>query len=148
MANVTKLAIGGTTNVAFPMTINNIIKHEIDIAEAVAAGLLTTEKVRITSLPEDTFLTLYQVEVINALSLGAGARIDIGDSSSDTLFVNNATTLTAGTNLTIATQAKLYTAADNLQLKVTGGTLATGRLRFVFGVIDTTRAKAGTSPAL
>lgn len=148
MANVTTLALGGTSNIGTGFGTSELYVHEIDIADAVAAGLATTEDVKVLNFPADCFFELLQVEVVTALSLGAGARIDLGDSSSDTLYVNNATTLTAGTNLTIATGSKLYTAANTLDLKVTGGTIATGVLRFVFRMSDTSRIAVGGAPDL
>ncbi len=135
MSNVTSLAIGGSTGVTKSENHLRIWTHEIDIADFVSAGGLTTEYAVVLNIPADTYFTLEQVEVVDALSLGAGARIDIGDSADDDEFVSNATTLTAGTNLTLlkvnGSSGNVYTAADTLRLKVTGGTIATGKLRFV-----------------
>lgn len=101
------------------------------------------------NVPADTYLTVEQVEVVTALSLGAGARIDVGDSASATVFVNNATTLTAGTNLTVASvkgsSGNVYTAADTIRVKVTGGTIATGKLRFVGTIMSTVRNAPATN---
>ena len=147
MANVTTLKLGGATNVGTGFISGfEYFVHEIDIADAVAAGLATTEYVEVVSLPADTVLDVVQVEVVTSLSLGAGARIDLGDSIDDDEFVTNATTLTAGTNLTLAATRFVYSAADSLRLKVTGGTIASGKIRFVFGLLDTSRIEAGTSP--
>jgi len=149
MSNVTTLKIGGDSNVATGAVSGmEYFFHEIDIAEAVTAGLATTEYVEVVGLPADSFLDLKQVEVVEALSLGAGARIDLGDSGDDDRFVTNATTLTAGTNLTLAVTSRAYSAADSLRLKVTGGTIATGKIRFVFGLLDTARVEAGDAPTL
>lgn len=144
MANVSTLKKGGSTNVGIGNGYSPVlVHHEIDIAAAVAAGLLTTEYVVVQSLPADTYFRLLQVEVVDTLSLGAGARIDVGDSDDDDEFVSNATTLTAGTNLTLlkgdGSLGDVYTAAKELRLKVTGGTIASGKLRFVWLQADTNR---------
>lgn len=147
MANVTTLKLGGSSNVGTGfVTGMEYYVHEIDIAEAVAAGLATTEYVEVVTLPADSFLDILQVEVVDALSLGTGARIDLGDSADDDRFVTNATTLTAGTNLTLAVNRFAYGSANSLRLKVTGATIASGKLRFVFGLVDTARIEAGGSP--
>lgn len=151
MANVTTLAKGGTSGVAGDTVGPQRWTHEMDIAQMVAAGLLTTEYGVVMNIPADTYFTLEQVEVVTALSLGAGARIDIGDSADDDEFVSNATTLTAGTNLTLlkvnGSSGNVYTAADTLRMKVTGGTIASGRLRFVGIVMSTARNAAMTTQA-
>lgn len=143
MANVTTLAKGSTSGVAGETIGIKRWTHEIDIADAVTAGLATTEYVVVVNIPADTYFTLEQVEVVTALSLGAGARIDIGDSADDDEFVSNASTLTAGTNLTLlkvnGSSGNVYTAADTLRLKVTGGTIASGKLRFVGTIMSTER---------
>lgn len=148
MANVTTLAIGGTVNTAYGQTGLEIVKHEIDIAEAVSAGLATTDYVVAINIPANTHLYVYQANVVDALSLGAGARIDIGDSADDDRFVTNATTLTAGTNLTLAAGQFFYGTANTIRVKVTGGTIASGKLRFVFGLVDCSRVEATGSPDL
>lgn len=141
MANVTTLAAGSTSGVAIGK--GKFKQHEIDIADFVAAGGLTTEYAVVVNIPVDSYFRLHQVEVVTALSLGAGARIDIGDSADDDEFVSNATTLTAGTNLTLlkndGSSGSVYTAADTLRLKITGGTIASGVLRFVYELDSTAR---------
>jgi hypothetical protein len=149
MANVTTLASGSTTGVGPSGTKSlRVWQHEIDIADFVTAGGLTTEYAVVVNIPADTYFTLEQVEVVDALSLGAGARIDIGDSADDDEFVTNATTLTADTNLTLAkvngSSGNVYTAADTLRLKITGGTIASGVLRFVGTMASTARNAAMT----
>lgn len=153
MANVTTLAMGGTTNVAVGNSVgSNLMKFEVDIAEAVTAGLATTEYVVVVNIPADTYFQLRQVEVVETLSLGAGARIDIGDSVDDDEFVTNATTLTAGTNLTLLksnlSNGDVTPTAETLRLKVTGGTIATGKLRFVFEMDATDRLQPGPTVQL
>lgn len=148
MTNVTTLAIGGTVNTSFGQKTPQTISHEIDIATAVTKGLATTEHVVVINIPAHTHVQVYNATVVNALSLGAGARIDIGDSTSDTRFVNNATILTAGTNLTLALGEAYYATANTLRLKVTGGTIASGLIRFTIGLVDCTRNTAAVAPAL
>lgn len=145
MSTVTTLAKGGTSGVAGETITVRRWEHEIDIASAVTAGLATTDYVVVVNIPANTYFTVEQVEVVTALSLGAGARIDLGDSGSATVFVNNATTLTAGTDLTIASRTgnasngAVYTSADTLRCKVTGGTIASGKLRFVGTIMSAAR---------
>ena len=148
MTNVTTLAIGGTVNTSFGQKTPQTVSHEIDIATAVSRGLATTEYVVAINIPAHTHLQLYNATVVNALSLGAGARIDIGDSADDDRFVTNATTLTAGTNLTLAVGERYYATADTLRIKVTGGTIASGLIRFTIGLVDCTRNPAATAPTL
>jgi hypothetical protein len=148
MTNVTNLAIGGTVNTSFGQKTPQVVSHEIDIATAIANGLNTTEFVVVLNIPAHTHVQLYNATVVNALSLGSGARIDIGDSGSATRFVNNATTLTAGTNLTLAASERYYATADTLRLTVTGATLASGLLRFTIGLVDCTRNAAAVAPTL
>jgi len=151
MANVTSLALGSTVGVAGETIGIQRWEHEISIAALVTAGLLTTEYAVVLNVPADTYLTLEQVEVVDALSLGAGARIDIGDSADDDEFVSNATTLTAGTNLTLikvnGSSGNVYTAADTIRLKVTGGTIASGKLRFAGTIMSTARNAPMTNQA-
>lgn len=147
MTNVTTLKKGGTAG-SSGYGIPNYVKHEVDIAAAVTAGLATTEQITVTDIPADVDFQLLQVEVVEDLSLGAGARIDIGDNTDDDEFVTNATTLTAGTNLTLLkndlTGGRVTAAADALKVKVTGATIATGKLRFVWLQGDTQRAAPTT----
>lgn len=145
MADITSLAAGGTSGVAG----GDLLYHEIDIADFVTAGGTTTQTARVVYIPADSFFELHQVEVVTALSLGAGARIDVGDSADDDEFVTNASTLTAGTNLTLlknaGTPGTVYTAADELNVKITGGTIASGVLRFVYTLRSTERNAIATT---
>jgi hypothetical protein len=149
MANQTTLAKGGST---VPVATQTLTRwdHEIDIADA--AGTVTTGGYTVVlNIPADTYVTLEQVEVVTALDLDSGAsdRVDIGDSADDDEWVSNATTLTAGTNLTLlkvnGTPGNVYTAADTIRLKLTGDKLAggtanaTGKLRFVGTIMSTAR---------
>lgn len=145
MANVTTLAKGGTANTGISSKTPQIITHEIDLAAAVAAGLATTQYVVVTNIPADTYFRLLQAEVVQTVSLGGSARLDLGDSADPDEFVSNATTYTAGTNLTIlkgdGSSGDVYTAADTLRLLVTGDAVgsATGKIRFVWLQGDTSR---------
>lgn len=145
MANVTTLAKGGTVGFSGNGYSPVVVHHEIDIADAVAAGLATTQYIVVANLPADTFFELEQVEVVDTVVLGGSARIDIGDSADDDEFVSNATTYTAGTNLTLlknnGSSGNVYTAADSLRLKLTGDAIAsaTGKIRFVWLQADTSR---------
>jgi len=137
MANVTTLSAGSNNSLAIGTSVPKTYKFEVDIADAVTAGLLTTEYVTVFTFPADTYLEILNIEVTTACSLGAGARIDVGDTTDDDEFVTNATTLTAGTNLTLtADSVKTLVAADEIRLKVTGGTIASGVISFVVRATD------------
>lgn len=149
MANQTTLAKGGST-IAVGTSAPTRWTHEIDIADA-AGTVATGEYTVVINIPADTEFYLKQVEVVTSLSLDSGAsgRVDIGDSADDDEFVSNATTLTAGTNLTLlkydGSSGPVYTSADTLRLKLTGNKLAggtanaTGKLRFVGEIMSTLR---------
>ena len=159
MTNVTSSppALGGT-GIAGTGTGNMGPKRwtsEINIA-TYAATVTTGGYIVVMNIPADTYFTLEQVEVVTALSLDASAsRVDIGDSADDDEFVSNASTLTAGTNLTLikvnGSSGNVYTAADTIRLKLTGDKLAggtanaTGVLRFVGTLMDTSRKAAATT---
>jgi len=145
MTNISTLKKGGSTAVSNGNGFSPVIvHHEIDIAVAVAAGLLTTEYVVVASLPANTAFRMLQIECVDTIVLGSGARIDVGDSTTATQFVSNASTLTTGTDLTLASQigaTEVYTSASEIRMKVTGGSLAstTGKIRFVWQQADTSR---------
>lgn len=151
MTNVTSTppALGGTGEAATKNRSIQLWTHEIDISDW-AATVTTGGYIVVLNIPADTYFTLEQVEVVTALSLDASSsRVDIGDSADDDEFVSNATTLTAGTNLTLiktnGTPGNVFTAADTLRLKLTGDKLAggtanaTGVLRFVGTIASTAR---------
>lgn len=156
MTNQTTLALGGTSGVHGDLAAVRRWTHEIDISDA--AGTVTTGGYTVViNIPADTYFTLEQVEVVTELDLDSGAsdRVDIGDSSDDDEWVSNATTLTAGTNLTLlkvnGTPGNVYTAADTVRLKLTGDKMAggtadaTGVLRFVGTIMPTGRNAAMTT---
>lgn len=122
------------------------IHYEIDMAnvalDVTAGTFVSADQYVAIALPAFTSIVGLQAICVTALSLGAGARIDIGDSSAATTFVNNATTLTASTVLTQAVTTnplKFYSAGDQLLIKITGATIASGILRLVIQVGDMTR---------
>lgn len=161
MANVTTLALGGATTGIVGSQAQGPQKwqHEIDIAEAVAAGVTTGGYVNIINVPADTYFTLEQAEIVTTLDLDSSTsdRVDVGDTDDDE-FVSNATTLTAGTNLTLlkvnGTYGNVYTTADSVRLKLTGDKLAggtadaTGKIRFAGFVCDMKRAARAEAPDL
>lgn len=154
MANVTTLALGGASTGTIGSQAPGPQKwtHEIDVAEAVAAGLATTNYVVAVNIPADTYFTLEQVEVVEALVLGGTDRVDIGDSADDDEFVSNATTYTAGTNFTLlknnGSSGNVYTAADTLRVKFTGAALTSGKLRLAGFICNMARAARAEAPDL
>lgn len=135
MANVTTLAKGGTSGSAAYDAPLKVQKLEMDIAKLVAAGLLTTEYAVALNIPANSVLYVWAVRNATALSMGSSPAISVGDSSSATLFVNAASTLTADTNHTVATASKTYSTANTLRLTLTGGTLASGSIEIVYSLI-------------
>jgi hypothetical protein len=121
-------------------------------SDATAGNFTSTDQYLIMSIPQYTAIQSIQAICETAIVLGAGARLDIGDktANSATFYVNNATTLTAGTVLTQAqTGNPLYfygAAADQLLLKVTSGSplVATGVLHVIVNVCDMTDDKPTT----
>lgn len=148
MTNVTNQKIGGVTAVGIGNTESRIVKHEIDIAAAVASGLATTELVNVIAVPADCYVEVLQVENATALSLGASPDVELGDTGDNDRFVATHSTLTAGSNHTIEAAGKgyLYTAADTISAKITGGTLASGKIRYVFRLTDTSPNVAAVAP--
>lgn len=155
MTNQTTLAKGGTSGASGEITGVKRWTHEIDIADA-ATVVTTGGYTVVVNVPVDTYITLEQVEVVTAVSLDASSsRIDIGDSVDDDEFVSNASTLTAGTNLTLlkvnGSYGNVYTTADSIRLKLTGDKLAggtanaTGKLRFVGTIMSALRTAPMTT---
>lgn len=148
-AATTTLGLGSDRLPAF-----QTIHFEIDMAnvalDVTAGTFVSADQYVVMALPRYTQIQSIQATCVTALSLGAGARIDLGDltANSATFYVSNATTLTAGTTLTQAvTTNPLYyygAAADQLLLKITGATIATGILRIAIVVADLTRNQAMT----
>lgn len=147
MSNVTSLRQGAaTTNSTGKDLKPNILKHEINIADAVTAGLANAEYIEVWGFPAGTVLRDIRAQIVTNFSLGAGARLDLGDAANASAYVNNATTLTADTWLTQVSNSvpAFYSSAGSIRLKVTGGTIATGKIRLVATVEDYTR-KAPTT---
>lgn len=126
---------GGDDTVAAGDMVKFMGKVEIDMADVAAdTDFTTADSYTVLYIPTDSFFTLHQVECVTTLS--GITRIDIGDEDDDDEFVSNATTLTAGTNLTItkATHsdgAYVSGTAGQVRVKITG-TPSTGRLRLVY----------------
>lgn len=144
MANITTLAVGGN-DVSSTGTQLSLVKFELDIAEAVAAGLATTEYVTLLNLPADTYFKLVQAEVVTALSLGSGPSITVGDEDDADEFITADSTLTAGHNYTITkdnhSDGDVVAAASEVRCYVTGGTIASGVIRFT-GIIGNSARNA------
>ncbi len=129
MADIT---IGGSTGLVATGLgqAPRIVKLELDIAD-VAATVTTGGLVKYI-IPANTYFQFLYAECVTTLDLDSGSsdRVDIGDASDDDQYVSNATTLTAGTALTVVTPTHtdgLVTgAADFLSVKLTGDKLAGG----------------------
>ncbi len=146
---MTNITIGGSAGLvaAGPAQPVRLAKITLDISDV--ASTVTTGGLVKYILPANTYFQFLYAEVVTAISLDASAsRIDIGDADDDDQYVSNASTLTAGTALTIVTPTHtdgLVTgAADFLAVKLTGDKLAggtanaTGVLRMVVLLGDCT----------
>jgi hypothetical protein len=136
------ISVGNTQMpVAVSKTVIDINKIENGTNNIAAISLGAADQVVVQTIPAFTILLGIQA-VITTLVDSSTTRIDLGDSSSATLFVNNYTTpFTAGSVLTQATTTnplKFYTAADQLLLKLTGTytTSSKGAIRFVVITMD------------
>lgn len=147
MANVTTLKKGGTG--VFAAHKPEIVKVELDIAEAVALGLATTNLVSLLSVPAETLVRVLSVENVTAVS-GTTIDLELGDTGDDDRFVASQTSGTAGANHTITASGAgyLYTAADTISAKITSDALATGIIRYVFEVTNTGRNANAVAPSL
>lgn len=160
MTNSTAYKIGGSTGTVSagegqPV---RMVKVELDIAN-VAATVTTGGVATIMTLPIDTYFKFIRAELVTAVSLDSSTsgRIDIGDATDDDQFVSNATTFTAGTDLTVITEngedGPVYLAANALNIKLTGDKMAggtanaTGKVRFVFLIGDASRLAFATNQA-
>lgn len=145
MATISSTAyiVGGSTGVPAGQSQSTVTYLDMPdlLADFAAAGGVTTNSLKVMTIPANTMVEVLQVEVINGnISLGAGAALSVGYTGATTAFVNAASTTTEGTDLTIALIPKLFTSADNLLVTITGGTIATtGGLRFVLRLTDLSR---------
>lgn len=144
MSNVTSLKAGGTSGTAMSRFQVPVLKHTVDIAAAVTAGLTTGEYIEVCTIPAETYLKIWDVKNATALSLGSSPEIELGDADDDDLYVAAATTETVDTHhaLTGATAIgattrteKFYSSAGSLRLKVTGGTIASGKVQITYSLI-------------
>lgn len=145
MAAVTTKKLGGTSGIARGQRSIDVITFEVKIEDFLANGGATTDYWEVMTIPANTFLEVLQLENVTALSMGSGPAVSLGDAGSATRFVNAASTLTAGTDHTIATASLFYGSAGSLRLTLTGGTLASGTIRGVLRLTDTSRNARATS---
>lgn len=143
MATISTLAKGGAGVESVGSVVPQIVKHELTIAKFLAAGGVTTDLVLMVTLPAKTIVRDMVAYIADAsISLGAGPRVDIGDSTAVDTWVSNASTVTNGTVLTIAEtdNYKYYASADYIKIKITGGTIVTGgTICLVFTMINCAR---------
>lgn len=151
MALFTNLVSGTSPATGLSAYVNPpvVVKHEVNLAELRnITGFATGDQIALLSVPEDTLVLALVLE--NATAVTNVTRFDLGDGSDDDRFVTNALTFTAGTNHTIVLDAPYhYTAADTIDLKVTGTIAsATGTVRIVAVLADASRKAPATSPVL
>ena len=149
MTIYTSLASGDSPATGLGSYVNSpvVVKHEIDLAKLrTLSGFASGNGVALLSVPADTLVLGLVLE--NVTNLTNVTRLDLGDGVSATRFVNNATTLTAGTNHAIVLDAPYhYATADTIDLAVTGTIAsATGTVRIVAILADVSRNAPATSP--
>jgi hypothetical protein len=137
----TLVNIGGTTGLSSKHLPRVTQKFEYDVSTFTGT---TGQALNLIAIPAFTQLDSIQVIVVNALTLSGTPSISVGDTANSTLFVNGASTLTAGTVLTQATTTnplKFYSALNYIVLTITGSSVfpGTGLLRFVVTMTDCTR---------
>lgn len=145
MANVTSLATLGTSDGSAGSKTVPVLTHTVNIADAVTAGLLTTEQVVMINIPAGSIFKFYGL--VNQTAITGVTRFDLGDSGDDDLYVSNGATFTSGFVYTRTGEAaiasttlteKLYTSADTIRLKVTGASLASaggGAVGIVYSIV-------------
>ena len=125
--------IGGYTN-------NVVTKSfEIDIADAVANGLTSTDQISFAFFPEGTILLGVDAEITEALVLGATNSIKIGTTSGEPVEFVNAQTDTAVGRFSAyasgATSTTLYTTDTTFYCEVTGAGVTSGKIKVTATVI-------------
>lgn len=140
MATFSTYKAGGTSG-----TPTGTRHWEINVAtwKAANAALTTNDKMTLFDVPANTVVTFHQIEIVSQGTLAT--RLDVGDSAADTTFVNNAATLTTGTDLTLATTSKFYGAADSIFVKL-GNAATTGIIRVVYSLTNTNRNAIAVVP--
>lgn len=138
MTTFTSLRQGGTTTVALGKTQSQVFKHEFKATDVIALPQVAGDKVVAFTVPANTYVEFLQAEIVDASMTGT-TRIDIGDAAGDTTYVSNASTLTVGTDLTIALVGKFYGSADTIFVKYTTGALTAGNIRLVVRFTDLNR---------
>lgn len=145
MANVTSLATQGTANGAAGSKSVPVLTHTVNVADAVTAGLLTTEQVIMINIPAGSIFKFYGLR--NQTAITGVTRVDLGDAADDDLYVTNGATFTSGFVYTRTGESaiaattlteKLYTSADTIRLKLTGATLASagaGTIGIVYSIV-------------
>lgn len=140
----TLVNIGGTTGLSDKHQKRTVQKFEYDVSTFTGT---TAQSINLIAIPAFTQLDFIQAIVVTSLTLSGTPSISVGDTANTTLFVNGASTLTAGTVLTEATTTnplKFYSALNYIVLTITGSSTfpGTGLIRFVVGLTDCTRDQA------
>ena len=104
-----------------------------------STNLTTSDSVEVFEMKANTLVLMAGVEILTATS-NSGCVIDLGDDSDDDLYVSALAATATGHEINVATgTAKLYTAADTIDLIANTATFD-GKVR-VFAVI----AELGTA---
>ncbi len=142
----TSLTVGGTGQPSKGIGRSRHLQYaELDIAAAVAAGLTTTQSVKLINIPAFTKVVIHEVRNLTTL---VGTSFAVGDSTDEALFVAADSTTTLGHEATI-TAAGLepgtkYVTANFINVKLTVPT--SGTLGFWFELIDLTRDQIALVP--
>ena len=108
---------------------------ELDIAAAVAAGLTTTQSVKLVIVPVNTKVVIHAIWNKTAL---VGTSFAVGDSTDEALYMAANSTTTINTYGTITSAGKepgtAYTAANYISVKLTVPT--SGTIGIFYELID------------
>ena len=131
--------VGGTTGLSNKHQPLCIQKIQYNVANFPGT---TGQSIKLMNIPAFTMVAFLEVVIGPvALTLSNTPSVSVGDSTSNTLYVNAASTFTANLALTQAITTNplnIYTAANYLTLTLTAGTIfpGTGLINFTIGLVD------------
>lgn len=141
--------VGGTTGLSNKHQPGVVVqKYAYDTSTFTGT---TGQSLNIMTIPAKTSLVFLQVLIgATALTLAGTPSVSVGDSGNTTLYVNAASTFTAGLALTQAVTTnplKYYASADKLTLTLTGASTfpGVGVIHFTVGFVDNTYDLAMTT---
>ena len=149
MANVTNQRVGGDTNtMGSSVRRVEIVTKEIDIAEAVADGLATTQLIQVLKVPANTYVEVLQAINASELDLGGSPDVEFGDTiygglGDDDRYVAAMTSEADGNvhTLTASAGGFMYNLPAMISAKITGDDLVSGKIRYCLRITNTNEAE-------